>query len=402
MTVFKACFMIVKRHYAALALYFSIFMVLAVAMTALSADNFSTDFSATRPAFTLITRDGHTPLLAGLASYLREHGNEVVLDDRTEALQDASFYHATDYIAIVPQGFHDAFFDGEPLKIETVLTTESAKGYYADRLVTQYLNLARLYQAAGDIDEETIISSVLKDLSIEAPVEKKHFGAGAPVNEGFQLYAQIVCYIIIVLIILCISNITSAFRRPDLRMRNLCAPTKPRSFSGQQILCGAVVSIAAWLLLMTIGFALYGSQLSGTDGRIIGLILLNTFIVTVVALSLASLASLFIRSPNSQSAAANLLALGLCFLGGVFVPLHMMGESILTVSKFTPTYWYSTALEHICTLTSFGGDVLAPVWQAMLMQLAFALAIFCVALVISKYQNQSERFFSSIQTELEA
>ena len=53
----------------------------------------------------------------------------LLLDGRLDALQDASFYHATDFIAIVPQGFHDSFWRGAPIGIETVAMTDVAKGY---------------------------------------------------------------------------------------------------------------------------------------------------------------------------------------------------------------------------------------------------------------------------------
>ena len=431
MKVFNACLTIIKRHAVSLLVYFVLFMALSVAMPALSTEQFSVDFAESKPNFTIINRDGDTPLSDGLAAYLRGHGNEVAIDDRKDALQDAAFYHATDYIAILPQGFHDAFFNGAPIKIETVITTESAKGYYADSIVGQYLNQARMYLAAGGVgvistgtgtstgavtdtdagigtgtgtgfDEEALVFAVLDGLSAEARVEIKRFGSGAPIDEVFQAYSRLICYIIVVLVILCVSNITSAFRRPDLRMRNLCAPTKPRSVSGQQILCGVLVSVAAWLLLTSLGFAIYGSKLAGTDERIIGLILLNSFVVTLVSLSMASLTSPFIKSPNSQNAVANFLSLGLCFLSGVFVPLEMLGESILAVARFTPFYWYVSALGQICALTSFRAEALAPIWQAMLTQLAFAAAILCVALVVGKQLNQSERSFSSIRTELDA
>ena len=402
MKVCKACGIIFKRHIVSFMLYFVIFMALAVIMPALGGAQYSTDFAAMKPNFTVINRDGDTPLSDGLAAYLGGRGHEVVLEDRKDALQDASFFHATDYIIILPQGFHDIFFSGGAVTAETVVTTESAKGYYADSLVNQYLNQARMVQAAGETDEDALVSAVLRDLSGEADVVVKRFGSGAPVNEVYQVYARMLCYIIMVLLILSISNITSPFRRPDLRMRNLCAPIKPRSMSGQQILCGALVSIGAWLLLTALGFVIYGSKLSGADGRIVTLILLNFFVMTIVALALAALISPLIKGPNSQNAVANFLSLGLSFLGGVFVPLDMLGEGVLAAARFTPAYWYATALNHICSLTSFTRDALAPVWQAMLTQLVFAAAIFCVALVAGKHLSQSERLFGSVQTELEA
>ena len=403
MKVFRACVIIIRRHIVSLGLYFGIFLALSVVMPALSAEQYGmADFSAMKPNFTVIDRDGGTPLSEGLRAYLSRHGSEVILEDRKDALQDASFFHATDYIVIVPQGFHDAFFGGREAMTETVVTTESAKGYYADGLVTQYLNQARLLKTAGNLDEETLVSMALDNLSIEAGAEIKRFEAGAPVDQVYHIYYRMGSYIVMVLIILCISNIMSSFRRPDLRMRNLCAPMKPRAMSLQQMLCGVLVSIAAYVLLTALGFGIYGPKLAGVDGRIIGLILLNFFVVTLVALSVASLAGLFIKGPNSQNAVANFASLGLGFLGGVFVPLDMLGEGILAAARFTPIYWYSQALDHICALASFSGDALAPIWRAMLTQLIFAGALFCLTLVAGKHLNQSERSFGSVRTELDA
>ena len=402
MRVFKTCNLIIKRRIVSLALYFGIFLALSVIMPAMSSEQYSTDFSEMKPNFTVINRDGDTTLSEGLVTWLGTRGTKVGLDDRKEVLQDAAFYHATDFIVILPQGFHDAFFSNGPMKAETVVTTESAKGYYVDSLVNQYLNQARMIRAAGGVDEKTLVANVLRDLSAETKVETKRFSAGAPVDEVFQIYSRFICYILVVMIILSISNIMFAFRRPDLRMRNLCAPLQPRSMSFQQILCGVLVSVAAWLLMSVLGFVMYGSKLAGTDGRLIALILLNSFIVMLIALAIATLAGPFIKSPNSQNAVANFVSLGLSFLGGVFVPLDMLGDGMLAAARFTPTYWYVTALNRICALTSFDGDVLAPIWQAMLTQLAFAGAILCVALVVSKHLNQSERSFGSVRTELDA
>ena len=402
MKVFKTCNTIIKRRITAMALYFLIFLALTVIMPILTADQHTLDFFEMKPNFTVINRDGDTPLSEGLAAYLGARGNKVVLDDRLETLQDASFYRATDYIIILPQGFRDAFFSGGTVKIKTVATTDSAKGFYVDMLINQYLNQARFYGSPDGMGEEALAAAVIRDLSAETRVETKRFGAGAPISTGFLIYNRMLSYMVIILIILCVSNTTSAFRRPDMRMRNLCSPLKPRSMSLQQILCGVLVSAAVWVSLTVLGFIMYGSELAAADRRTVGLILLNTLVITLLALSVASLVSSFIRSANSQNAAANFVSLGLCFLGGVFVPLDLFGEGLLMASRFTPVYWYSTALDNIFALTSFEWGVMAPIWQAMLTQLIFTAAFFCLALVIGKHINQSEKSFSSVQTELDA
>ena len=403
MKVFEACCIIVKRRGLTLLLYFVLFIALAVIITTVSAVPYSPDFTELRPKFTVINRDAESPLLDGLRAYLGGRGDEVPLEDDKEALQDATFYHATEFVIIIPPGFRDGFLGGQAVVAETVMTTESALGYYANSLMNQYLNLARLYLAADrGMDEKALADTVLGDLSARVEVVKRRFGESEPVHENYKVYARMMPYMLLVLIILCVSSIMMAFRRPDLNKRNLCAPVKPRSVGLQQGLCYELVGCAAWAAMNVTGFVLNGPRLSGTDGRIIALIVLDTFVFVIVASAIASFACSFVRGPNSQNAVANALSLVLSFIGGVFVPLEFFGDTLLAVARFTPTYWYTTALDRACKLTSFSREALAPVWQAMLIQLGFAAAIFCVALAVNKHRGEAERYFSSASTELEA
>ncbi len=403
MKVFKACLIIIKRRAGALGIYFGIFMLLSVVMTSFSTEQYSANFAALRPNFTVINRDGDSPLARGLAEYLGLHGEEVPLEDRKEALQDASFYHASDYIVILPEGFASRFWNGESAALQTVTRLDSAKGYYTDSLVNQFLNLVKAYRAASPgMDGETLVTAVLQDLNRETKVVKRQFGESQPVDENYEVYQRMYGYIAMVLVTLSISTILMVFRRPDLNMRNLCGPIRPRSMNGQLVLCGGLMGVATWLLLNLTGLALYGEKLRGTDWRILALCLLNSFVFVLVSLGVSMLASAFIRGMNSQNAVANFLSLGLCFLGGVFVPAEMFGGGLLALAKFFPTYWYTTALTQICDLTALDSAALAPVWQAMAIQLGFAVAFLCVSLVVNKYRNQSESAFSSIKTEMDA
>jgi len=403
MKVFKACLLVMRFHTLSIVINIGIFLILLLVISLVLADDFDMDFTAVRPNFTIINRDVESPLVDGLTTYLSERGNKVELEDNRMALQDATFFSATDLIVFIPHGFHKSFILDNPMTLEIVKATHTARGFLAEAMVEQYLNLARVYMAAGgDKSEENIVSAVLYDLSLESSVEKVQFGINVPVDQSFLWYARMLNYTFLIITFLCVSVITMVFRRPDVRKRNLCAPITSRSFSAQQILAGSTLNVLIWVLLTALGFLLYGSNLEGVDSRVIALMLLNSFLCMIYASALAALASNFVTSSNSQNAIANVMTLALCFLGGVFVPLELLGDGILAISRFLPTYWNVTALERISGLTSFEASALTPVWQAMVIQIAFAAAFFSITLVITKYLNQSERFFGSVKTELEA
>jgi len=415
--------LVLKRRWVTFLIYFAVFIGLSVVMSSFGTDQFSVDFASLRPNFTVINRDGDSLLADGLITHLRNNGNEIVIGDDKSALQDAVFFRATDFIVFIPQGFRDDFLSGGAPVLETVKTTDAAVGYYTEGLVNHYLSQARLYLSAGvwlgeglseglseglgeglseRLGEGELVSSVLNDLGLEAAAEKKSFGISVPIDQTWLMFNQILSYILLILVVLCVTNITMVFRRPDLRKRNLCSPVLPRSQNFQQILAGGVLSLLAWLSLNAIGFLLYGGNLGAVDGRVLGLILLNSLVFSFVAMSLASLAGSFVHSPNAQNAVANILALGMCFLGGVFVPVSMLGDGILAVARFLPTYWYVTALEKISALTSFEAGAMQPVWQAIIVQAAFTAVFFCAALILGTYFSKSERSFGSVRTELDA
>ena len=75
--------------------------------------------------------------------------------------------------------------------------------------------------------------------------------------------------------------------------------------------------IRVWLVLISASFVMYGSYMFTTNGL---LLLLNSFIFTLAALSISYLIGNLVKSRGAMSAAANVFALGTSFLSGVFVP----------------------------------------------------------------------------------
>ena len=64
--------------------------------------------------------------------------------------------------------------------------------------------------------------------------------------------------------------------------------------------------------------------------------------------------------------------------------LEFLGDSVLRIASFTPTYWFVNANNRIAELTQFNFSNIEPILSCMLIQLGFALAFFTTALVISK------------------
>lgn len=148
MKVFNLCAKVTKRHLVSLGVYLGIFAVLAVMLTAFNNTSQSLSFEAVRPSAAIVNRDGESALVRGLEDFLAGYADMVKLEDDREALQDARFFDAVDYILIIPQGFAKDFSQGGgTLEKNTRFT--SAEGRYADLLVNRYLSAARAYRQAA-------------------------------------------------------------------------------------------------------------------------------------------------------------------------------------------------------------------------------------------------------------
>mgnify|MGYP000570967584 FL=1 len=66
------------------------------------------------------------------------------------------------------------------------------------------------------------------DASVQAEVEKKSFLESQPIDESFQVYFRTLPYYHDGGLILAVTTVMMVFNKPDLRMRNLCAPVKLR------------------------------------------------------------------------------------------------------------------------------------------------------------------------------
>ena len=92
--------------------------------------------------------------------------------------------------------------------------------------------------------------------------------------------------------------------------------------------------------------------------------------------------------------------MGLSFLGGSFVPLELLGDSVLQVARYTPSYWYNHAVEAISGLVRFDSQALGPVSFPWPFKPASPPLVFSVALVISKFRRQRTEGFASVKTEM--
>lgn len=382
MIVFKTYFRIIKKQFVQLSIYLIVFMALAILFTFIGSDKSVDTFTQSKAKVAFINQGQDTVLIQGLKDYLSEHSIFVELGDNTVELQDALFFREVEYIARIPADFTKDFMPGKVVGIDKTTVSGSISGIYTDMLVNKYLNTARLYaKNYKGITQKELVEQVDKDLAIETKVEMKVFKGKAADSTATRSFYNFMPYVLINIIILGVSSIMMVFNDVKLKRRNLCSPVSNTSVNIQILLGNIVFSVSCWAFLVIISFILYRQDMFEMNALFF---CINSLVLTLTILSMSFLIGILIRSKNAQAGVSNILSLGMCFLSGVFVPQEFLGENVLYIAKFLPTYWYIKANKAVSDLSNFNFDNIGPIISYMLIELGFAAAIISITLVLSK------------------
>ena len=388
MQVFRAYFKVMRASAGTIAIYIVIFLGLSMAFSFAEAPGEAGGFAQTRTPIAVINRDRDAPLAQGLAGYLADTGRVVPYPDDPEKLQDALFFRNVQYIAIIPAGFSADFLSGRDCAVQKVTVPGSISSRYVDMRIDKYLSTARLrYMYGGDQSQEQLAADIRADLAPETPVTVVSSSASNGSENGFVFYYRYFAYAVLATVMMGVSSIMMAFNKPDLLRRNLCAPIPARSRSLQLAAGHTVFALGCWSLLVLFSFVLYGRSLLSSG--LVWLYCLNTLAFTVVSASIGFLVGSSVKSIGAQAGAVNVIANGMSFIGGVWVPQSIMSKQVLDVGRFLPAYWYVKANDAISRLSRLSASALRPIYGDVLIQLAFAAAIFATTLLLTK-ERQAE------------
>lgn len=338
-------------------------------------------FSPNKSYIAFISEEDST-LIDGFKEELGKIANFVELPDKTEALQDALFFRSVSYILRVPKGFTESFMNGEEVQLEKTIVPDSFSNMYIDLCIDKYFNAARVYVTSLDgITQQELVLHLKADLAETSLVEIKTNGEKKVDNSTANYFYNYLSYSLLSVIILGMSALMLVFNNRDLKLRNGCSPIPATSMNLQFVLGNLVFTFASWFVMILLCFLV---NFKNSFNLNTVYFILNSFVFALCCASISYLIGNLIKSPNAASAVCNVVALGLSFISGAFVPQEQLGGSVLKIASLAPTYWFIKANNAIAVLSQFDFSHLKPIFSDMLILACFTVAFFSVALVIGK------------------
>lgn len=379
MTVFKGFLTIAKRNLGMMFLYILIFLAISLFFQNTLDDSKSSSFQSESLPIAVIDLDGGE-LAEGFKDYLASIHHVKELPNDQNLLQERLFYRDIYYIVTIPEDFEQFCLSGNK-KLAVTKLPDSTTGYYVDQQINDFLNHIRTLTAGGYSVSESI--KLVKQYVSTTPkitlIDKTGHGGDIP-DHAFMF--QYMPFIILSILCYVLSYIMISFGNPDVKKRMLCSSIPARSISFQLILGHIVIGLGVWLICIIFPIILYGKEVLNDPH--LPYYLLNSFLMMLVSLSIAFLISSFPIKEEIINGIVNTISLGMSFICGVFVSMDILGKGIKTVAHFLPVYWYEIVNNTLADNASLTTSQMQTLLQGYGIQLLFAAAFFCVAMVFRK------------------
>lgn len=381
MQVFKVFFKLLKHYKGVVFLYFGVFMGLALIMSAVNlADGGSgAAFTTQDLNIGIIDRDKGTFGEALMEYFGEEHELEFA-EDEEDSILNKLYWRNYDYVLVIPENFERDFLAGgaQNASLSCMKVPGTFSASYFESEIELYLSKISLYMAAGKTLEEA------QELTLALRREEAQVTMASFVNENQHdiatIFYQYVPYLFISLGCVGVGSILICFNREELRNRMECASLPLRSrmlgLSAGILTLGGVLFVLVTLISVILS---RGALL--TDVRL-PYFLINMLAMLLFGLALGFFTGTVAKGQESANGICNIAGLGLCFLGGIFVPQEFFGEGVEKIARCVPTYWYVKNVEMIGAMKEVTSEFLRTLWSQSAVILLFAVAFFAVTLVI--------------------
>lgn len=225
----------------------------------------------------------------------------------------------------------------------------------------------KLWNVNDALDEKVDVNLVISDNNINQRI-----------NNWFKTYFNFTSYIILAIYISVIGFVMIEFTDEEIEKRRKISSIKFLKFN-QQMYLGQLTIAGFQTLVFILGSIIL-------KGKYIGEVDFFKYVFNTIVFSFSALCFVFLVNNITSnrfviSGISTVLSLGTSFISGVLVPQEILGEKVLTIAKFFPTYYFVKINE--TNIKSF-----LDVKYELFMQILFAMAFLLVGLYFSKAKQK--------------
>ena len=367
---------IIKSQKWGLLLQFGIFLGLAVALTFImpTADD---DFEFEPVAnvdIAIFDRD-QTPVSESFVTYFTELHEMIDLEDSDEVFKDMIMFNQIGLIVVIPEGFTQSIVSGDgEIGIEYLLAQGAGlRPFFVLEQIENYFRILNLYLVGGfDLAEASSLTAEAMGIGVEVQV----VDVDGESFVGSYLFYRFLPLSLLILIGLSMGGIFMSFNKVDLIRRIESAPVSVACRTVERVASSLVFSFIGWGVFIGASFILFPEMTL----QVSWLRIANTVPLVFLGIALAFMMIQFVNTRDMLFSGIFTIVF-IATAPGVLMDLGMLADAFLNVIRFTPVYWYTRVNDMLMFEQNIDWGLFA---QGIVIQLAFAVALFAVALVFSK------------------
>ena len=379
MTVFKTFWKIVNKYKGTIILY--TVMLISFGGINLTSNDTTTTFTSTLPNIAIVNNDQKSVLTNNLISYLSENSKVVDIENDEEKINDALFYRDVSYVVYIPKNYTNDVLKGMNPTIN-IKSTNDYTSSLEEMMLTDYLNLQNTYlKLTTDQAKLTnYINDTLKDKSEVVLTSKVDTKSLSKVSRYFNFAS----YSILAVVIFIITLVLTSFKEKTVNKRIVVSSMNYKKHNGLILKSSLLYALIVWVLFSLLAIILLGKSLLNIRGL---LLILNTLIFTLQALTFALLISSLVNNKDAIGGIVNVVALGSAFLCGAFIPSIYLPEKVVSISHIFPAYYYNNSNDLVTSLEVINLTTLKPFITNIVMMLVFML----VFIVLNNFVIKNKR-----------
>ena len=376
MIVFKTYTKVLKACFASVIMYTAILILFGGIN--LKTNDTNTNFVSSKPNVLIINKDEEKGITKSLIKYFKKNSNIKDIEKTEDKINDALFYRDVNYIIYIPKNFREDILNNKNPEIK-IKTTKDYNASLAELLLNRYMKVLNIYNNEIDKEEE-LIEKVENTLSKNTEIKL----TSKLDNESLAkvtTYYNFANYSILAGCVYVICLILSSFKDEKIKKRTTISSMNYKKYNRYLLLSNSIFAIVLWIFYVLLSFILIGKIMFTINGIIY---ILNSFVFTMCALSIAFLIGNIITNKDAISGLINVIALGTSFLCGAFVPMSMLPDSVLKIAHILPSYYYIKNNEILTNLEITSIEKLTPVFTNMLVIIIFTIVFIIITNIISK------------------
>lgn len=372
MTVYKYFLRISLKYKWAMIAYVTLFFVLSI-INSTSRPQSPSSFKETKLDISIID-NSNSNLSRSLIDYLAAKNNIVDPPKDLEDGKELIFLEIADAVIIIPEDFEEKVINKEKA-IEVYRDDRKIESYQIQHQINKFLSFVNATNDNGDFDLDTV------NLALKEKAEVKILGASngnENIKEWFLYYFNFTSYVIIAVYIVLIGMVMSDFSEANIENRRKVSSKRNIDFN-KEIYLGQFSLAAIVTSIFILGSIILKGKYIGEVQ--FGKYVINTIIFSFAILSLTYLINNITNNRFIKNGISTVLSLGTSFISGVMIPQELLGQKVVSISKFFPTYYF-------VKINRTDISSLLDVKYEILMQLLFAMAFLLTGLYFSRIKKR--------------